>query len=82
MNFDIESKSRDFFFFFFFFFFWGGGGGGGGGLGEEVGGVQGRRQFSCGHVDNDRIIIHDDDPNQGFFAGGGGVKWGQSRGTR
>ena len=41
-----------------------------------MGGVQGRRQFSCGHVDNDRIIIHDDDPNQGFFAGGGGGEMG------
>ena len=34
----------------------------------------------------DRMIIHDDNPNQGYFfgvcGGGGGVKWGQGRGTR
>ena len=31
-------------------------------------------QLSCGHVDIDRMIIHDDNPNQGyfFFLGGGG----------
>ena len=37
-------------------------------------------QLSCGHVDIDRMIIHDDNPNQGFFVrdggdGGGGL-WG------
>ena len=34
----------------------------------------------CGHVNTDRMIIHEDSPNQKFC--GGGVKWGQSRGTR
>ena len=29
--------------------------------------VQGRVQLSCGHVDTDRMIIHDDMSNQGFF---------------
>ena len=28
-------------------------------------------QLSCGHVDIDRMIIHDDNPNQGYFFGGG-----------
>ena len=36
--------------------------------------VRGRVQVSCGHVDIDRMIIHDDIPNQAFFLfrGGGG----------
>ena len=49
-------------------------------------------QLNCGPVDIDRMINHDDNPNQGFFfflVGGGGraggrgrgrVKWGQGRG--
>ena len=34
----------------------------------------GRAQLSCGHVDIDRMIIHDDNPNQGFFSGGEGER--------
>ena len=49
--------------------------------------VQWRVQFSCGDVDIDKMIIHDDNRNQGFFWKGGGfgglgMKWGQGRGTR
>ena len=42
--------------------------------------LQGRVQFSCGHVDIDRMIFHDDYPNEGYFWGGG-VKRGQGRGS-
>ena len=34
--------------------------------------VQGRVQLSCGYVDIDRMIFHDDNLNQGFFGGGAG----------
>ena len=40
--------------------------------------MQGRLKLSCGHVDNDRMIIHDGNPNQGYIyiflcvLGGGG----------
>ena len=34
--------------------------------------MQGRVQLGCGHVDIDRLIIHGDNPNQGFLSGGGG----------
>ena len=55
--------------------------GGGGG-----GGVQGRVQLSCGHVDNERMEIHDDNLYQGYFfwgvGWGEGLKWGQERRTR
>ena len=54
MNFDIESKSREFF-----------GGGRIGWWGEMC--VPGRVQLSCGHVDIDRMVIHDDNPNEGYF---------------
>ena len=30
-------------------------------------GVQGTVQLSCGHVDIGRLIIHDDNQNQGFL---------------
>ena len=36
-------------------------------------------QLSCRHVQIDKVIIHDDNPNQEYF-GGWGLKWGQSRG--
>ena len=37
--------------------------------------MQGRLQLSCGYVDDDRMIIHDDNPNQGYFlAAGSGVQ--------
>ena len=52
MNFDKESQSR----IFFLCVWWGGGGGG-----------LGRVQLSCGHVEIDRMIIHDDIPDQRFF---------------
>ena len=29
--------------------------------------VQGRLKLSCGHVDIDRMIIHDCNPNQGYI---------------
>ena len=39
-------------------------------------------QLSCGHVDIDRMIIHDDNPNQGFLSffiwGGWGGEKGQA----
>ena len=36
--------------------------------GEGVGvRVQERIQLSCGYVDIDRMIAHDDNPNQGYF---------------
>ena len=38
-------------------------------------GVLERIQLSCGHVDIDRMKIHDDNPNQKFFVGVGGMKW-------
>ena len=64
MKFEKESKSRN-----PVIFFRGGGGGGGGGGGFR--GVrmrmQGRVQLSCGHVDINMMIIHDDNPNQGYY---------------
>ena len=38
--------------------------------------MQGRLQLSCGHVDNDRMIIHDDNPNQGYVLAAGVVGGG------
>ena len=29
--------------------------------------MQGRVQLSCGHVDINMMIIHDDNPNQGYY---------------
>ena len=57
MNFDTESKSKDKSFLFFFF----GGGGGRGGEGKRV---QRRVKLSSGHVDTDRMLIHENNPNQ------------------
>ena len=48
--------------------------------------MQGRVQLSCGHVDNERMEIHDDNLYQGYFfwgvGWGEGLKWGQERRTR
>ena len=66
MNFDIESKSTG-------KKFWVGRPGGEGWVrGGRGMRVQGRVQLSCGHVDNDRKIIHEDNPSQGYFLEGGG----------
>ena len=65
MTFDNESKSRDKTTTFLLLFR-------GRGLILEKG-----VQLSCGHVDIvNRMILHDDNSNQGFFCGGGGVEAG------
>ena len=50
----------------------------GGGKGMRV---QGRVQLSCAHVDIDRMIIPDDNPNQGYCFVWVGAKWRHCRGT-
>ena len=57
----------------------------GGGREEGDAGAGDVAKLSYGHVDIDRMIIPDDNPNQGFFIGGRmgvRVKWGQGRSTR